>query len=95
MISKVHLVTITNYSLVFLFLFGQAILGEGNIRHAGNDPEFAAHALGVSAQMKDRGWHISKLRQRQRIDALVAATMAVYGAVLQSEAAANPGFFVI
>ena len=72
-----------------------AMLGEGNIRHAGNDPEFAAHALGVSAQMTDRGWKISKIRQRQRIDALVAATMAVYGAILQSEAAANPGFFVI
>jgi phage terminase large subunit-like protein len=42
----------------------------------------------------DRGWKISKLKQRQRIDALVAAVMATYGAVLQqSEEAFVPGFF--
>jgi phage terminase large subunit-like protein len=33
------------------------------------------------------------MRQRQRIDALVASVMAVYGAAVQSESAVMPGFF--
>jgi phage terminase large subunit-like protein len=45
--------------------------------------------------MSDRGWKISKMRQRQRIDALVASVMAAYGAVIQSEEAIMPGFFSV
>jgi len=70
-----------------------AMMSEGNIVHAGDSPEFASHVLGTSAEMTDRGWKISKIRQRQRIDALVAAAMASYGAMLQSEETIMPGFF--
>ena len=72
-----------------------SMLGEGKIVHAGDDPEFAAHVLGAAAQMTDRGWKVSKIRQRQRIDALVAGVMAVYGGVVQSETMIAPGFFSV
>jgi phage terminase large subunit-like protein len=72
-----------------------AMLGEGQICHAGDDAEYASHVLHCSGQMSDRGWKISKMRQRQRIDALVASVMAAYGAVIQSEEAIMPGFFSV
>ena len=72
-----------------------AMLGEEQIRHAGDDAEYASHVLHCAGQMTDRGWKISKMRQRQRIDALVASVMATYGAVIQSEEAIVPGFFSV
>jgi phage terminase large subunit-like protein len=72
-----------------------AMLGEGRIIHSGRDETFAAMVLGASAQMTDRGWKVSKIRQRQRIDALVAGVMAVYGGVVQSETMIAPGFFSV
>jgi phage terminase large subunit-like protein len=70
------------------------MLGEGRIVHAGDDAELAAHVLSTAAAQTDRGWKISKIRQRQRIDALVAAVMANYGAILQTEGEVNaPGFY--
>lgn len=71
-----------------------SMTGDGSIKHAGDNPEFASHVLHAGAVKTDRGWKISKLKQRQRIDALVAAVMATYGAVLQqSEVTIMPGFF--
>jgi phage terminase large subunit-like protein len=70
-----------------------AMIGEGKVRHSGRDETLTAHCLGAAAQMTDRGWRVSKMRQRQRIDALVASVMAVYGAAVQSESAVMPGFF--
>jgi phage terminase large subunit-like protein len=70
-----------------------SLMSEGQIRHAGNDETFAAHVLHAAAAQTDRGWKVSKMKQRQRIDALVAAVMGTYGAVLQSEEAVVPGFF--
>ena len=71
-----------------------SMLGEGRIIHAGNDAELAAHVLSTAAAQTDRGWKISKIRQRQRIDALVAAVMANYGAILQTEGEQSaPGFY--
>jgi phage terminase large subunit-like protein len=67
----------------------------GEIIHAGDSSEFASHVLGAQAQLGDRGWRVSKIRQRQRIDALVASVMAVYGCVLQSDEAIVPGFFSV
>jgi len=70
-----------------------SMMSEGQIRHAGRDETFAAHVLHAAAVKTDRGWKVSKMKQRQRIDALVAAVMGTYGAVLQSEEAIVPGFF--
>lgn len=70
-----------------------AMMSEGQIIHAGNDAELAAHCLGTAATKTDRGWKVSKIRQTQRIDALVAAVMASYGAVLQAEDPVVPGFY--
>lgn len=71
-----------------------AAMSEGRIVHAGDDAELAAHVLGTSAVQTDRGWRVSKTRQRQRIDALVAAVMATYGAAIMTEGEqAVPGFF--
>jgi phage terminase large subunit-like protein len=72
-----------------------SMLGEGKILHAGDDAELAAHVLGAAAQMTDRGWKVSKIRQRQRIDALVAGAMAVYGGIVQSDTMIAPGFFSV
>jgi len=71
-----------------------SMLGEGRIHHAGDDDLFAQHVMSTAAAQSDRGWKISKIRQRQRIDALVAAVMANYGAILQSEEQHAPSFFV-
>lgn len=65
----------------------------GEIVHAGNDPQLTSAVLGAGAQQTDRGWRVSKMRQTQKIDALVAAVMAVYGAGLQAEEALVPGFY--
>lgn len=70
-----------------------SMIGEGEIVHAGDSPEFAAHVLHAGAQKTDRGWRVSKMKQRQRIDALVAAVMGTYGAVLQTGEVTVPGFF--
>jgi phage terminase large subunit-like protein len=70
-----------------------SMMSEGQLRHAGRDETFAAHCLHAAAVKTDRGWKVSKMKQRQRIDALVAAVMGTYGAVLQSEEAIVPGFF--
>ncbi|MFZ9275067.1 MAG: terminase large subunit domain-containing protein, partial [Ilumatobacteraceae bacterium] len=72
-----------------------AMLGEQTVIHNGSNDEFTAHCLSASAQMTDRGWKVSKIRQRQRIDALVAAVMASYGCVVQSEQVVVPGFFSV
>lgn len=56
--------------------FYQAVI-EGQIAHAGGRV-LTAHVLATGAEMTDRGWKIRKLRQSQRIDALVAAAMAHY-----------------
>lgn len=72
-----------------------ALMAEGKLAHAGDDPEFAAHCLGTAAAKTDRGWKVSKMRQTQRIDALVAAVMATYGCVVQAEEPVVPGFFVV
>jgi len=72
-----------------------AMVGERKIAHAGRDDDggLSSAVLSAAAQMTDRGWKVSKMRQRQRIDALVAGVMAVYGAVVQSETQIAPGFF--
>ena len=72
-----------------------AMMGEGLIVHAGDDDELSAHVMSAAAQMTDRGWKVSKMRQRQRIDALVASVMAVYGCAVQSESMTAPGFFAV
>ena len=72
-----------------------SMMSEGSCIHAGDDPEFAAHVLSTAAIKSDRGWRVSKMRQRQRIDALVAAVMANYGAVVQAEETIVPGFFSV
>jgi phage terminase large subunit-like protein len=56
--------------------FYQAVI-EGQIVHSGGRV-LTAHVLATGAEMTDRGWKIRKLRQSQRIDALVAAAMAHY-----------------
>jgi phage terminase large subunit-like protein len=74
-----------------------AMVGERKIAHAGRDDDggLSSAVLSAAAQMTDRGWKVSKMRQRQRIDALVAGVMAVYGAVVQSETQIAPGFFSV
>ena len=72
-----------------------AMMSEGLIVHAGDDDELSAHVMSAAAQMTDRGWKVSKMRQRQRIDALVASVMAVYGCAVQSESMSAPGFFAV
>lgn len=58
--------------------FYQGLL-EGRIRHGG-DKHLTAHVMATAAERTDRGWKVRKMRQSQRIDACVAAVMAVYGA---------------
>jgi phage terminase large subunit-like protein len=72
-----------------------SMMSEGQLVHAGNDEVFTQHVLSTGAVLSDRGWRVSKMRQTQRIDALVAAVMATYGAAVQSEAQVVPGFFVV
>ena len=49
---------------------------EGALAHNG-DPVFAAHIEGTAAEMTERGWKVRKLRSKERIDATVAAVLAV------------------
>jgi phage terminase large subunit-like protein len=72
-----------------------SMMSEGQLIHAGNDEVFTHHVLSTGAVLSDRGWRVSKMRQTQRIDALVAAVMATYGAAVQSETQVVPGFFVV
>lgn len=58
--------------------FYTAVL-EKRVVHAGGG-ELSAHVLGASAESTDRGWKVGKLKQSQRIDALIAAVLALYGA---------------
>lgn len=51
---------------------------EGRLVHGG-DSVFTSHVLGTAAEQTERGWKIRKLKQSQRIDACVAAVMALYG----------------
>lgn len=51
----------------------------GRITHDG-DPVLAAHVESTAAVQTERGWRVSKLRSNRRIDACVAACMALYGA---------------
>ena len=57
--------------------------------------ELASHVLGAAATMTDRGWRVSKVRQSQKIDALVASVMAIYGTTLQTEETVVPGFYAL
>lgn len=44
------------------------------------DPVLASHVASTAAVQTERGWKVSKLSSRSRIDACVAAAMALYGA---------------
>lgn len=54
---------------------------ERAIEHDG-DPVFAGHVKATTARMTDRGWKVSKAQYHRRIDALVAAVMAHWRAVV-------------
>jgi phage terminase large subunit-like protein len=56
--------------------FYQAAI-ERRLSHDGG--VLSRHVLGCSAEMTERGWKVKKLRQSQKIDAAVAAVMAVWG----------------
>jgi phage terminase large subunit-like protein len=49
---------------------------EGKLTHDG-DPILAAHIEATAAYKTSRGWKIDKLKNSQRIDATVAAVLAV------------------
>lgn len=67
----------------------------GRLRHDG-DPVLREHVLSAVASETDRGVRISKRKSRARIDACVAAAMAVHGAVgTQREASASEFFEVL
>ncbi len=57
--------------------FYQAAL-EGRLAHRGG--ALSQHVRNTAADMTDRGWKVRKSRQSQKIDACVAAVMAVYQA---------------
>lgn len=59
---------------------------EARIAHNA-DPIIDAHVRATAAVKSDRGWKVSKIKQNQRIDALVAAVMAHYQAALGNSAA--------
>lgn len=50
---------------------------ERRLAHEGG--VLSKHVLGCSAELTERGWKVRKLRQSQKIDAAVAAAMAVWG----------------
>lgn len=52
------------------------LVAERRIVHDG-DVEFARHVQGAAVRETERGWRIAKARSEARIDALVAAVMAV------------------
>jgi phage terminase large subunit-like protein len=64
---------------------------EGRLAHDG-DPVFAAHVEAAAAQKSERGWKVYKLKSSQRIDALVAAVLAVARARVNKKSLA-PGIF--
>lgn len=49
---------------------------EGKLAHDG-DPVFAAHIEATAASKSERGWKLRKLHNKKRIDATVAAALAV------------------
>ena len=55
------------------------MINEGKLRHDG-DGVLSSHVFATAAQKTERGWKISKIRSSQRIDAVPAASMAVYRA---------------
>lgn len=65
---------------------------ERRLAHAGG--VLGQHVLGCSAEMTERGWRIRKLRQSQKIDAAVAAVMAVWGlgAIVRKPVYVSGGF---
>lgn len=69
------------------------LIQTGGLVHAGDDAQLTSAVLGTRAEQTDRGWKVSKMRQSQKIDALVASVMAVYGAGLQAEEVVVPGFY--
>lgn len=56
-----------------------AAVVEQRLAHAGGHV-LTSHAMAAAAELTDRGWKVRKLRQPGRIDALVAASMALHGA---------------
>ena len=56
-----------------------AAVMEARLCHAGGRT-LTAHVMATAAEKTDRGWKIRKIRQHQRIDATVAAVIAVYRA---------------
>lgn len=60
--------------------FYQAVR-EGAVAHDG-DPVLTAHVEGTAATLTDRGWKISKLHKKKRIDFVPAGAMAVWRALL-------------
>jgi phage terminase large subunit-like protein len=65
---------------------------EGTLTHDG-DPVFAAHVEATAAQKSERGWRVRKLKSSQRIDALVAAVLAVARARVNKKKTLAPGIF--
>lgn len=57
---------------------------ERRLVHSGQ-AVLTAHVMATAAQQTERGWRVSKIRQNQRIDALVASAIAVYRAVMHSQ----------
>lgn len=54
---------------------------EGGLRHTGN-PEFMAHVVAVRASQDEKGWKLEKRKHSKPIDAVVAASLAVWRASL-------------
>jgi len=57
--------------------FYAAVLERGFVHGGAGD--LTEHVLAASAERTERGWKVGKLKQSQRIDALVAAVLANYG----------------
>lgn len=70
--------------------FYSAVLERG-VAHEGSGV-LTQHVLGASAERTDRGWKLGKLRQSQRIDACVAAVLAIYGVEVMEPAKKDPVF---
>lgn len=60
-------------------LFYDLAIRDQMLVHDG-DPVFAAHVANAAGVKTERGWKVSKLKSGGKIDALVAAVMAVYRA---------------
>lgn len=50
---------------------------EGTIEHSG-DPIYTAHVEGTAATLTDRGWRISKLHKRKRIDLVPSGALSAW-----------------